>query len=188
MEDPDNYLKIVENGDLCVCVRGFQIPMYYSAPKKRATRVTREEFTKIVESIASTTRDIAYRVSSEIISRFPYDQLLEAMAIVFPQYWSFNNKEDYRRRLLILIKEFCKSIEFNGVTINRILDEGLLRQQSGTFARTMKHQYQLMHNPHEEGSATKLWTELKQSTLLHEEISEYFKLADLCQTMILGSV
>ena len=83
------------------------------------------------------------------------------MAIVFPQYWSFNNKEDYRRRLLILIKEFCKSIEFNGVTINGILDEGLLRQQSGTFARTMKHQYQLMRNPHEEGLATKLWTELK---------------------------
>jgi hypothetical protein len=188
LDDPDNYLKIVENGDLCVCVRGFQIPMYYSAPKKRATRVTREEFTKIVESIASTARDIAYRVSSEIISRFPYDQLLEAMAIVFPQYWSFNNKEDYRRRLLILIKEFCKSVEFNGVTINGILDEGLLRQQSGTFARTMKHQYQLMRNPQEEGSATKLWTELKQSTLLREEISEYFKLADLCQTMILGSV
>ena len=87
-----------------------------------------------------------------------------------------------------MIKEFCKSIEFNGVTINEILDEGLLRQQSGTFARTMKHQYQLMCNPHEEGSAKKLWTELKQSTLLREEISEYFKLADLCQTMILGSV
>ena len=68
MDNPDNYLKIVESGDLCVCVRGFQIPMYYSAPKKRATRVTREEFTKIVESIASTARDIAYRVSSEIIS------------------------------------------------------------------------------------------------------------------------
>ena len=45
-----------------------------------------------------------------------------------------------------------------------------------------------MCNPHEEGSTTKLWTELKQSTLLSEEISEYFKLADLCQTMILGSV
>ena len=37
LDDPNNYLKIVENGDLCVCVRGFQIPMYYSAPKKRAT-------------------------------------------------------------------------------------------------------------------------------------------------------
>ena len=87
-----------------------------------------------------------------------------------------------------MIKEFCKSIEFNGVTINRILDEGLLRWQSGTFVRTMKHQYQLIRNPHEEGSATKLWTELKQSTLLSEEILEYFKLSDLCQTMILGLV
>ena len=45
-----------------------------------------------------------------------------------------------------------------------------------------------MHNPHEEGLATKLWTELKQSTLLSEEILEYFKLVDLCQTMILGLV
>ena len=67
-DDPDNYLKIIENGDLCVCARGFQIPMYYSAPKKRATRVTREEFTKIVESITSNTREICYRFSSKIIS------------------------------------------------------------------------------------------------------------------------
>ena len=46
LENPNNYLKIVEIGDLCVCVRGFQIRMYYNAPKKRATRVTREDFTK----------------------------------------------------------------------------------------------------------------------------------------------
>ena len=107
---------------------------------------------------------------------------------MFPQYWSLNSKEDYHNRLLNLIREFCKFVEFNGVTVNGILDKGLLRQKSGTFARTMKHQYQLMHNPHEEGLATKLWTVLKQSTLLSEEILEYFKLADLCQTMILGSV
>ena len=52
----------------------------------------------------------------------------------------------------------------------------------------MKHQYQLMCNSHEEGLEKKLWIELKQSTLSSEEISEYFKLSDLCQTMILGSV
>ena len=68
LDDLHNYLNIFESGDLCVCVRGFQIPMYYSAPKKRAIRVTREEFTKIVESISSTARDIAYRVFSGIIS------------------------------------------------------------------------------------------------------------------------
>ena len=42
------------------------------------------------------------------------------------------------------------------MTINGILDECPLREQSTCFARTMMEQYDLMQNPREEGLVTKL--------------------------------
>jgi hypothetical protein len=52
----------------------------------------------------------------------------------------------------------------------------------------MREQYNTMRNPHEDGSATRLWIKLAESEILIDSISEFFKLADLCLTMILGSV
>ena len=43
-------------------------------------------------------------------------------------------------------------------------------------------------NPFDPGAITRLWKRISQSEVLRTSISEYFKLVDLCQTMILGSV
>ena len=43
-------------------------------------------------------------------------------------------------------------------------------------------------NPFDLGGITRLWKRLSQSEILHTSISEYFKLANLCQIMILGLV
>ena len=43
-------------------------------------------------------------------------------------------------------------------------------------------------NPFNPGAITRLWKRISQSEVLRTSISEYFKLSDLCQTMILGSV
>ena len=40
----------------------------------------------------------------------------------------------------------------------------------------------------EYGEVMKLWTLLGESQYLQENMSEYFKLVDLCQTMVWGSV
>ena len=52
----------------------------------------------------------------------------------------------------------------------------------------MWKQYPFLENPNENGAITRLWNTLSASQYLQENISKYFKLADLCQTMILGSV
>ena len=52
----------------------------------------------------------------------------------------------------------------------------------------MREQYDLMENPNEEGVVTKLWKNLGERNQLRESISKYFKLTDLCLTMILGSM
>jgi hypothetical protein len=52
----------------------------------------------------------------------------------------------------------------------------------------MWNQFHTLDNPLEYGAITRLWTILGATQYLQENISKYFKLADLCQTMIFGSV
>ncbi|MBO1695001.1 hypothetical protein, partial [Bacteroides uniformis] len=60
-----------------------------------------------------------------------------------------------------------------------------LYQQGGRFAETMWKKYPFLENPNENDAITRLWNTLSAIQYLQENISEYFKLADLCQTMIL---
>ena len=60
--------------------------------------------------------------------------------------------------------------------------------QAPCFAETMWMQFSELDNPLEYGAITRLWTKLSGSQFLLQSMSEYFKLVDLCQTMILGSV
>ena len=52
----------------------------------------------------------------------------------------------------------------------------------------MLDQYLDFPKPIEYGVVIKLWTILGESQFLQENMSEYFKLVNLCQTMILGLV
>ena len=60
--------------------------------------------------------------------------------------------------------------------------------QAECFATTMWEQFSLLDNQLEYGAIAILWTKLNGSEILWKRMSEYFKLVDLCQTMILGSV
>lgn len=66
--------------------------------------------------------------------------------------------------------------------------EKKLKDQARCFADTMWEQFSKLDNALEYGAITKLWTTLSGSEFLLQNMSEYFKLVDLCQTMILGSV
>ena len=87
-----------------------------------------------------------------------------------------------------MIQHFRKPKVMNEVTINGILDESRLRDQSYSFANIMREQYALMENPNEEGVVKKLWKNLGERNQLRQSIPKYFKLIDLCFTMILGSM
>ena len=115
------------------------------------------------------------------------------MSVVYPQYW--NNcqspttlKADFQKKLIFLVHHFCRKVSIHGEEIQGILDSSKLYQQTKRFAETMWNQSRVLDNPKECGAITILWTTLGGSQYLQENISEYFKLVDLCQTMILGSV
>ena len=60
--------------------------------------------------------------------------------------------------------------------------------QAKCFATTMWEQFFDMNNPLEYGEITRLWTKLRGREILWQRMLEYFKLAYLCQTMILEIV
>ena len=83
---------------------------------------------------------------------------------------------------------FGRNVKVQGEDIGGILDASKLYEQQTCFAETMLDQYPVLAKPIEYSAKINLWTILDESQFLQENMLEYFKLLDLCQTMILGSV
>ena len=82
-----------------------------------------EDIKNLIDSVLDSIKRVCYNIFSQSRYRFPLEELLEKISIIFPQYWSLNYPSDFQRRMTTLIKYFCKHKVINGVTINRILDE-----------------------------------------------------------------
>ena len=62
---------------------------------------------------------IAQSLSSEIRERFPRDELLEAMSVVYPHYWNkekglYTLKVDFSVKLSILVHYFGRNVNVQG--------------------------------------------------------------------------
>ena len=113
--------------------------------------------------------------------------------MVYPQYWK-NEKDidtlevDLLEKLNNLVHHFGRNVKVQGEEIGGILNSLKLYHQKTFFAQTISDQYCVLEKPIEYGAVIKLWTNLGESQFLQENMLEYFKFVDLCQTMILGSV
>jgi hypothetical protein len=70
-------------------VRGYMVPFHYIDKTRRTTKehpVSRDLFDNVVISVRHKLIEIAKSLSSEIRERFPRDELLEAMSVVYPEY------------------------------------------------------------------------------------------------------
>eukprot|EP01018_Ginkgo_biloba_P030613 Gb_17421 [translate_table: standard] len=196
IDNPKNFLKFDRDGILCVAVREYMVPLHYIGKSGRSTKqlpISRDDFSNIVISMRSTLTNIARSLTLEIRERFPRDELLEAIAVVYPQYWNnvqsqANLYVDFQVKMSILVSHFCRKVQVNGEEIEGILDQSKLVEQSSCFGQTMWREFQQLEDPLKNGAITRLWNILGASQYLQENMSKYFKLADLCQTMILGSV
>lgn len=121
--------------ELCVFVKGFQIPMHQSKITKRGKLlpIRKDDFDKIFQSISENVKSISYQISSEIHEGFPQEEILEAMSCVFPQFWKHfgDNPSDqnlFHNKLNKLITHFSKKIDCNGQLIQGILDSNNLKK------------------------------------------------------------
>ena len=130
--------------------------------------MSRDLFDNVVISVRCNLIEIAKSLSSEIRERFPRDELLEAMSVVYPEYC--NNlkcqptlKPDFVEKLNTLVDHFCKKVEIHGEQVEGILDQSKLFQQATRFAETMWNRFHALENPLEYGAITRLWTILGAS-------------------------
>ena len=121
MNHAEIFLHFNTKNELCVFVKGFQIPMHQSKTGKqgRALPVKMEDFDRIVKSVSDNLKSIAYELSSEIRERFPWEEILEAMGCVYPQFWHSigdnpNDAKMYHKKLEELILTFSKDAYCNG--------------------------------------------------------------------------
>jgi hypothetical protein len=123
--------------------------------------MSRDLFENVFISVRCNLIEIAKSLSSEIRERFPQDDLLEAMSVVYPEYW--NNlkcqptlKRDFVEKLNTLVDHFCKKFEIHGEQVEGILDQSKLFQQVTCFAETMWNKFCALENPLEHGAITRL--------------------------------
>ena len=71
-------------------VHGYMAPFHYFSKMGQTTKechVSRDQFNDIVISVRHNLIQIAQSLSLEIRERFPRDELLKAVSVVYPQYY-----------------------------------------------------------------------------------------------------
>jgi len=197
IEKIENYLKFDEKWRLCMAVCGYVFLFHYVSKMGQTSkefRVSRDQFNDIVISVRHNLIQIAQSISKELRERFPRDELLESISVGIPSiYWNIEKeidslKVDFLSKFNILVHHFGRHVKVQGEEIGGILDSSKLYQQAFCFTHAMSNQFHVLVKPIEYGTVIKLWTILGESHYLQENMLEYLKLVDLCQTTILRSM
>lgn len=160
--------------------------------------VSRDDFEALVTSVKGQCRDAAEMLSLELDARFPEVELMNALGVVFPQYWLQANCEDlFPMHIKTLRAHFAvvRHVNFGTVSepdnqqVDPLIDGKLLHLQMSLFKLTMtSHSQAAMQEPRDQNPLTKLWVRLGQNALMVNRLSEFFKLAEIAITAVLGSV
>ncbi|KAH7433371.1 hypothetical protein KP509_07G066000 [Ceratopteris richardii] len=167
----DSFSQCNKNGWLFIFVKTKKILfMYHEKVKEYA----------LGKNVKQGLRSICIKLTSEIKERFPQDDLLEAMAMSLLT-------NDFKSKLRILSDYFGKNAYLGDRILEGTINPNLLKK-SGIPGQTMWEQFDFIKDPSNRGAMTKLWKKLDISPFLKQSMSKYFKVANLCLTMILGSI
>jgi hypothetical protein len=161
-------------------------------------RVGRDGFEAIISSVKGQATSAAEMLISELSKRFPSCDLMDALGIIFPQFWLQANCDAifllYLKTLKAHFYELRSVISRSekdevSTQVFEPLDARTLDLQTSLFKLTMKSNAKsAMEELHDMNPVTKLWTKLGSSTLLLSLLSEYMKVANIAVTTVLGSI
>jgi hypothetical protein len=159
--------------------------------------VSREDFCALVSFVKGQCAAAAELFISQLERRFPDCDIMEALGVIFPQYWLQDTCDDlFPVHLQVLKDWFCgmRSVVVGSGEERQVkqivgpLDAHQLYLQLCLFKLTMKsHATKAMEQPHTVNPVTKLWQKLGCNALLLSKLSEYMKLAQIAVTAVLGS-
>lgn len=137
----------------------------------------------------------ARQLLRELESRFPSNNVMDAMGIMYPQYWLQSGAEEtFPRHLSILMEYYCEPKLIEAEKVKRlvppIVDRHSLETQQGLFKLAMvNNAKKCMEAPFDLNPLTRLWRSLDACTVLRvKAFPEYFKLAQIAIVQVLGSV
>ena len=121
--------------------------------------------------------------------------MLNSLGIVFLQYWLQDNVDSsFGAHLTILKGVFCQpkpvvDVKGKETWISNLLNVVALDEQMVMFKMAMKSNSKpILQPPFSVNPLTKLWQSLGSNALLIHSFPEYFKLAKMAMTIVLGSV
>jgi len=141
--------------------------------------------------------EAAVSLKSELIRRFPSHGLMNAMGILYPQYWARGNTEamelNFPKHLRVLADFYGygrimgkKDVQ---VLVPALIDRELLMTQQRIFKTAMRaNSPTAMQPPFVLNPLNNLWRTLDATSCLIGEFLEYFKLAEMAVVHVLGSV
>jgi hypothetical protein len=142
------------------------------------------------------------KVLEELDARFPVVAVLDALGIVYPQYWLQGDCETSFRKHLTVLKEFYgepRHVTRDGVWVHvpPVLESTRLEIEQPLFKMAMLANSPWAMEPPPVGSdaskevvnpVTKLWRRLDANSALSTSFPEYIKLAQIAMIHVLGSV
>jgi len=120
---------------------------------------------------------------------------MDALGVMYPQYWLQDEAEEtFTKHLAVLMEYYCepKLVEVDKVKhlIPPVLDRHSLETQQGLFKLAMvNNAKKYMEPPFDLNPLTRIWRFLDSCTVLRvKAFPEYFRLAEIAIVQVLGSV
>jgi len=131
----------------------------------------------------------------ELKARFPAQTVMDALRVVYPQYWLQQSSPEISfRKHLDVLKSFYGEAQWvrnddNKCLIPTLLDRFELEVQQPLFKMAMiSNATTAMDSLGKVNPLTRLWRMLDANNALAKSMSEYVKLAEIAMIHVLGSV
>jgi hypothetical protein len=165
----------------------------------RRIPITRQEFDFVIIEVKRQAREAAMLMMEALDQQFPDVNLINALGVVFPQYWLQPNcHEMFVLHLQVIISYYCQEKRFRPDAENseaellvQILSRRDLENQVSVFKATMLvNCIKIMESRDitKTNPLTLLWLTLAPSNYLNGYMPEWFKVAQIAIVTVIGSV
>jgi hypothetical protein len=153
--------------------------------------MTRSKFLEIQASVKQQCSEAACQIILELDRRFPTVEVMDALGIVYPQYWlNESAAETFGQHLEVLKRSFGASKRVKeDFVVPALVDAHRLADQSSFFKLSMTSNSQwAVENSFGFNPLSRRWQKLASNALLASKLSEFVKIAEVAVVTILGSV
>jgi hypothetical protein len=162
---------------------------------------------KLSSEVRSEARQVATDLIQELKDRFPPTDMLDALEIVYPQFWSKKpvvDSKDLWRKVAQLEKFYCKEKQLtDGRRVAKMLSTDALKSQLGHFRSAMAAASPSFMQRHAAAckaaqqdkkltapgaAVSEFWKDLASKAAITSMFPEYMKLVEIAMVMVGGSV